>query len=304
MLDPAQLKVLQEIARTGSFSAAARALGYTQPAISYQVRRLEKSVGTPLAVRVGQKMMLTPAGEALLVHADRILAAIRVAEQDLALLVGGSAGVVRLAAFPSLCATVVPTAMAELNRRVPPVKVALVQAEPPQARDLVRRGDVELAVTYHLAEEPRRVSGEPRLPNTPLKAEPITTDEVSLILPAAHPAAGKRLINIGELARDTWIIAGTRFERRLHQMATEAGFHPQTMTVADDYVVMQALVANGLGVTLVPDLALTAHRDERTVQRTLRHWPARHIEVEYWPDMHRVPAVADVITALRAAARA
>jgi len=296
--------MLQEIARTGSYSAAGRALGYTQPAISYQMRCLEHAVGAALAVRVGRTMALTAAGQALLPHADRILASIRAAEQEVSLLIGAHSGVVRLAAFPSLCATVVPAAMADVGRNMPAVTMRLVQAEPPEARELVRHGHVELAVTYRLDEPEPEPDLSPAPPRTgPLDIEPILLDEFSLILPIDHPAAHKRLIGIAELADETWIIASATFEGRLHRAATAAGFEPRIMMVADDYVVMQALVANGLGVALIPQLALTAHHDERTVPRTLRNWPPRRVEVELWADMRRVPAVVETIEALRTAAR-
>ncbi len=296
--------MLQEIARTGSYSAAGRALGYTQPAVSYQMRCLEHAVGAALAVRVGRTMALTAAGLALLPHADRILASIRAAEQEVSLLIGAHSGVVRLAAFPSLCATVVPAAMADVGRNMPAVTMRLVQAEPPEARELVRHGHVELAVTYRLDEPAPEPDLSPAPPRTgPLDVEPILLDEFSLILPIDHPAAHKRLIGIAELADETWIIASATFERRLRRAATAAGFEPRIMMVADDYVVMQALVANGLGVALIPQLALTAHHDERTVPRTLRNWPPRRVEVELWADMRRVPAVIETIEALRTAAR-
>ncbi len=88
MFDLSQLRLLQEVGRTGSYSAAGRELGYTQPAVTYQMRNLERQVGAPLAVRLGRTMRLTSAGEALLEHADRITAQVRAAEHEMAALVG------------------------------------------------------------------------------------------------------------------------------------------------------------------------------------------------------------------------
>ncbi|UQX89049.1 LysR substrate-binding domain-containing protein [Jatrophihabitans telluris] len=287
MLDPQQLRLLQEVARTGSYSAAARELGFTQPAITYQMRVLEKSVGVPLTVRTGRTMALTSAGQALLAHADRILAAIRAAENDLESLAASGTGLVRLAAFPSSCATVVPSAMAAMRRRYPNVEVQLVQAEPPHAQELVRRGVVDIALCYRFSGARGVEAGE----HSGLEQREVLVETMHLILPMDHPSASRRLVGLEQLREATFIIASPQFEDRLYRAAAEAGFTPKILMVADDYVVMQALVAAGFGIALVPDLALRAHRDPRIVSRMLIDWPQRHILVELWPDMLRVEAV-------------
>ncbi|MEC3976605.1 LysR family transcriptional regulator [Amycolatopsis sp. H20-H5] len=301
MLDPGQLRLLQVVARTGSYSAAARELGYTQPAITYQMHSLERSAGSTLAVRKGRSMRLTAAGELLLAHADRILAAVRGAENDLAALAGVPTGTVRLAAFPSSCASLVPSAMVSMRHGHPGVHIELVQAELPQAHEFVQRGEVDLALTYHFG-QPR--TDETVVDNNSLTRLPITVDDVHLILPADHPAAGRHELGIEELPGETWIVASPKFHGMLDAAAAPFGFTPRVMHVADDYVTMQSLVAHGFGVALVPNLALTAHRDSRVVPRSLRGWPQRQIEVECWPDMLRVDAVRVLIEHLEKAAGA
>ncbi len=195
----------------------------------------------------------------------------------------------------------VPAAVATLRRELPAVDVRLLQAEPPQCHDLVRRGELELAVTYRFDALDQTAAdsrlGQPR-------RLPLFLDQVRLMLPVDHPAAHRRLIEPTELADDTWILASRRFEDLLRGVASRAGFEPRIMLVADDYVVMQSLVAHELGVTLVPELALSAHRDDRLVARTLVGWPDRQVEVELWPDQLRVPAVAAMLEALKKAAPA
>lgn len=296
MLSPDRLLVLQAVARTRSYSAAARELGFTQPAISYQMRCLEKEIGAVLTVRVGSSMRLTPAGEALLGHADTILAALRTAERELTLLVGSGAGVLKVGAFPSSCATLVAAGIARVRRELPDLDVRLLQAEPPQCHDLVRRGELDLGISYRFSSPGQRPGqlGQPH-------RIPLFVDEVRLMLQVDHPAARRKLVRIADLADETWILAGRRFADLLDEAAAGAGFEPRTMLVADDYVVMQSLAAHGLGITLVPELALSAHRDDRLVARTLVGWPSRHVQVELWPDQLRVPAVAAMVAALRAA---
>jgi DNA-binding transcriptional LysR family regulator len=299
VLDPDQLRLLQTVARTGSYSAAARELGYTQPAISYRMRRLEQSVGGPLAVRRGRLMQLTPAGEILLQHADRILAAVAAAERAVTAMSGTPSGPVRLAAFPSSCASLVPAAIMAMRRAHPEVEVQLVQAEFPESRDLVRRGEVDVALGYHFGP-----CEHGRDDASALARVPITVDEVSLVLPADHALAHRRVIGIEDLRADTWIIASTAFHDMLQRAAAAFDFAPKIMKVADDYVTMQGLVAHGLGIALIPGLALGVHRDSRIVPRTLRDWPSRHIEAEVWPDLLRVEAVRTLVSRLVGAANA
>jgi molybdate transport repressor ModE-like protein len=302
MFDPRHLRLLQEIARTGSLSAAAGELGFSQPAVSYQLRSLEREVGTVLVVRNGRTTRLTPAGEALTAHADRILSSIQTAEQNLADIVGSQSGLVRVAAFPSGCATLLPVAMAAMRRHRPAVEVRLHQAEPPVALSMVRRGEADLAVSYRYdAPSPGR-RGAAR--EAPLRRIELLEDPVQLVLPADHPLAEREEIGTGEfreLADATWFISSQCFEGILQRAAAAGGFTPVVSTVADDYVAMQALVAHRLGVAVLPRLALAAHRDERVVSRRVRDWPPRLIEVEMWPDRLRVDAVSAMIDALRSA---
>ncbi|MGA8113300.1 MAG: LysR family transcriptional regulator [Actinocatenispora sp.] len=298
MFDPRHLRLLQEIARTGSLSAAAAELGFSQPAVSYQLRSLEREVGTVLVVRNGRVTHLTPAGEALTAHADRILSSIQTAERDLADIVGSKTGLVRIAAFPSGCATIVPAAMAAMRATRPAVEIQLSQAEPPLATALVRRGEADLAVSYRYEiPAPHQPAGR----RTPLHRVALLEDPVRVVLPAGHPLTGHRDVALRDLADATWIISSQSFEDILQRAAAPYGFTPTITMVADDYVAMQALVAHGLGIALLPRLALVAHRDDRVVSRAVRDWPPRRIEAEMWPDRMRVDAVRAMLAEVRAA---
>jgi molybdate transport repressor ModE-like protein len=301
VFDPRHLRLLQEIARAGSLSAAAAELGFSQPAVSYQLRSLEREVGTVLVARHGRTARLTPAGEALAAHADRILSSIQTAERDLADIVGSKTGLVRIAAFPSACATVVPSAMAAMRRQRPAVEIRLHQAEPPQALAMVRHGEADLAVSYRYdgPQAARRTVTR----GAPLRRITLLEDPVKVVLPLDHPLVEHDEVHLEDLADATWIISSQRFEAILQRAADAHGFTPTVSMVADDYVAMQALVAHGLGVALLPGLSLVAHRDERVVSRPVRDWPPRRIEVELWPDRLRVDAVAAMIGALDTACR-
>jgi molybdate transport repressor ModE-like protein len=152
VIDPRHLRVLRAVARTGSLAAAARALGYTQPAVSQQMKALEKTVGTPVVVRAGRGVRLSEAGEVLLRHAGGILARLTAAEEELAAIAGLRSGRVRLASFPTANSTLVPSAVAEVRAAEPGVRVSLTEAEPPEALALLRGGECEIALAFRYPE--------------------------------------------------------------------------------------------------------------------------------------------------------
>ena len=274
MLDPQHLRSFQEIARTRSYSSAARRLGYTQPALSYQMRVLERSVGAPLTARAGRVVRLTPAGQALLRHADQILTAIRVAERDLAHVVGSLAGVLRVAAFDSAGATLVPAALARVTAAHPAVDARLAQANPSEATALVVRGDIDVAITYRYeALDDAPVAAPPV--RSPLASIPLLTDHVHLVLPEQHPLAHTAPTGLWPLADESWLVGSDLFVDLLQRAAARAGFAARIANVADDAMSMQALVAQGVGVALLPGLALVAYQRPDLVAHPLPGWPAR-----------------------------
>ena len=140
-MDPRRLLVFREVGRAGSLAGAARALGWTQPAVSQHVRRLEADTGTPLVVRAGRGVALTEAGRVLLRHADAVAERLAAAEQDLAALSGLVAGQVRVGAFPTAAAVLLPPVLADLLGRAPRLDVRFVELEPPEAEAAVRSGE-------------------------------------------------------------------------------------------------------------------------------------------------------------------
>ena len=300
MFDLPQLNVLSAVARTGSYSAAARELRITQPAVTYQMRQLEKDVGAVLAIRVGRTMRLTSAGQQVRLHGERLLEEARAAERLIAASVGSESATVRVAAFPSSCATIVPSALARLRRSHPQIDIVLTQCEPPEAHALVRRGEVDLALAYRFAdldEVPQASVTSPGL----LRRIPLVVDEVRILLPADHRCAGRGRMLVTDLAEETFILGSALFADILADLSRPLGRTPASVRVADDYVAMQAFVAYRLGVAPVPELALRAHRDRRVVARRLEGWPARHVEIELWPDQLKVGAITTVVAELQAA---
>ncbi|MGH8826892.1 MAG: LysR family transcriptional regulator, partial [Jiangellaceae bacterium] len=148
MLDLTRLRVLLAVARTGSVTAAARVLHYSQPSVSHHLARLESESGARLVQRVGRGIRLTDDGRLLAERAAEIVGRVDAAEAELAARVGLQSGRVRLAAFPSALGTLVPKAAADLRRNYPALELQLDDAEPPDALRLLRSGAVDVAVIF------------------------------------------------------------------------------------------------------------------------------------------------------------
>ncbi|MEU5608133.1 LysR family transcriptional regulator [Streptomyces sparsogenes] len=322
MIEPRHLRVLRAVAATGSFSAAARELGCTQPAVSQQMKALEQSSGTPLLVRTGREMRLTQAGEALVRHAAGILAGLTAAEEEVAAIAGLRAGRVRLVSFPSGSSTLVPTALAELRESFPGTRVSLVEAEPPRSVEMLRAGDCEIAVAFRYPEVQRAAGvgaaagtgavADTEGPGAPaegswgkddLVVRPLLSDRLVGVVPEGHRLAGAGAVDIGELAGEPWIAGCPRCRRHLVDVCEAAGFTPRIDFATDDYPAVIGLVAAGLGVAVLPELALESVRAKGTATVEVEPAVRREVVALTLPDLARVPAVAATLDRLESAAR-
>lgn len=298
MIEARHLRVLRAVATSGSFSAAARLLGCTQPAVSQQMKALEGSVGTPLLVRTGREMRLTQAGDALVRHAGGILAGLTAAEEEIAAIAGLRAGRVRLVSFPSGSSTLVPAALAALRAAHPGTRVSLEEAEPPRSVELLRAGDCDLALAF-------RYEGAADAEEwADLVVRPLLTDRLVALVPERHRLAGAGSVAIAELAGEPWIAGCPRCRGQLVQVCTSAGFTPRIDFATDDYPAVVGLVGAGLGVAVLPQLAIESVRPRGA--RTVALEPAvrRQIVALTLPDLAQVPAVAATLEELvRAGAR-
>ncbi|AJF66851.1 LysR family transcriptional regulator [Streptomyces sp. R-07] len=297
MIEARHLRVLRAVAATGSFSAAARELGCTQPAVSQQMKALEASAGTPLLIRTGREMRLTQAGEVLVRHASGILAGLTAAEEEVAAIAGLRAGRVRLVSFPSGSSTLVPTALAALRAAHPGTRVSLVEAEPPRSIEMLREGDCDIALAF------RYGAGQAEWDD--LVVRPLLADRLVGLVPEGHRLAGAGSVGIAELADESWIAGCPRCRRQLVDVCEEAGFTPRIDFATDDYPAVVGLVGAGLGVAVLPELAIESVRPKGA--RTVAVEPAveREIVALTLPDLAQVPAVAATLDELiRAATRA
>lgn len=287
MLDLRRLQALVAVARTGSVSAAAEELHYGQPTISHHLRRLEAETRTVLVQRVGRGVRLTAEGLALAHRAEEILALSRRAEEELQLTAGLRAGRVRLAAFPSAAATLVPPALAGLRESAPGVAIELVEAEPPDAIEALRAGRVDLAITFTYDDTD----------SESLSADTVLTDHLYLVEPAGGRArtAARAL----QAHRHTpWVAGCERCRAQLVELCAAGGYEPEISFATDDYLAVQALVAQGGLVSILPGLALAVHQHPGV--RVTRLRATRQVQVVTYgapPRPRTVDAVADAIVA-------
>jgi molybdate transport repressor ModE-like protein len=317
MIDARHLRVLRAVARTGSFSGAARELGYTQPAVSQQMKALEKSVGTRLVARVGRGVQLSEAGQVLVRHAAGILAGLAAAEEEVAAIAGLRAGRVRLVSFPTASSTLVPPAVAQLRAAEPGVRVSLTEAEPPESLAMLRGGDCEIALAFRYPGRPTGVQLPAEVPGSrrqaraeatvqaaasaaaadwsDLKVRRLLDDRLVAVVPTAHPLAGRGApdpVDLAELAEEQWIAGCPQCRGHLVELCEEAGFTPGIDFATDDCPAVFGLVAAGLGVAVLPELALRAVRPNGVAVLPLASGVYREVVALTVPDLTAVPAVA------------
>lgn len=291
------------MARTGSFSAAARDLGCTQPAVSQQMKALEGAAGTPLLVRGAREMRLTEAGEVLVRHAAGILAGLTAAEEEVAAIAGLRAGRVRLASFPSGSSTLVPTAVADLRTRHPDTRVSLVEAEPPRSVEMLRAGDCDITLAFRYVDLPTPAEES----WSDLVVRPLLTDRLVGLVPEGHRLAraartDEPPVPYAELAAEQWIAGCPRCRRHLVEVCERVGFTPRIDFATDDYPAVVGLVAAGLGVAVLPELALAAVRTDGVAVLEMAPAVEREVVALTLPDLAHVPAVDMMLTRLSRAA--
>lgn len=295
MFDSRLLRTFDEVVRAGSYSAAARALGYTQPAVTQQMKTLERSVGTPLFVRAGRRMRLTEAGEALSRHAEVILADMSLAQEQMTALTRLHAGRVRVCSFPSAGATLVPETLARLAADHPGVRVELQESEPPESLERVVRGacDISLAFTYPGLRE--------QVPEE-LVEVPLLEDQLTVVMPSRHPIAQRRAVRLADLAEERWIAGCLRCRTNFLHECAELGFAPDVVFTTDDILVVQSLVAEGLGIAMMPGLVLSFLMHGKVSGRPLDPASRRQVSAYVLREHLRIPATAMVLDELRTVA--
>jgi DNA-binding transcriptional LysR family regulator len=292
MLDVRRMRVLREVAVRGSFSAAADALSFTQSAVSQQIAALEREAGTTLVQRSARGVKLTEAGEAVVRHAEAIMARLAEAEAELEAIAGLRGGRLRTAAFESAGATLMPLAIAAFRQKHPAVELSMSLSEPEDCVPLLRSGELDLGIVFESAVK-HADDGIHRVH--------LLEDPMYLVMPRDHPLANRRRVRIADLAGEAWIGGQPDCEcnRLISRACAAAGYEPRIAFETDDYTAMQGFVAAGVGVSLIAELGLTTVRDDIVVRDLGRDTPVRQIYAATLDEGYRSPATQAMLEILR-----
>jgi DNA-binding transcriptional LysR family regulator len=292
MLNVTRLRVLREVARQRSFSGAAEALGYTQPAVSRQVATLEAETATVLVSRDPQGARLTEAGEVLVRHAEVIFAQLEEAESELRAVSGLEGGRVRLATFSSAAASIVPLAIARFRDAYPRVELVVEMLEPEDSLPRLRCGELDLA----LSNDARWRTGEA------VEYVHLFDDPMYVAMPRGHRLAERPKVRLRDLADEPWMLGTTATcpDARMFRRACDAaGFEPNVAFENDDYHAILGFVAAGVGVALIPDLAARAAREDVVIRSLGPRAPVRTV-VAALAAGYRAPAAEAMLEVLLA----
>jgi DNA-binding transcriptional LysR family regulator len=296
MLDVRRLRVLREVARHGSLSAAAAALGYTQPAVSRQIAVLESEVGMQLLRRRPQGVTLTAAGRLLVARTDELLLSLSRTEEELRAHADLEGGTLRMAVFASAAASVAPQALARFRERHPAVELIVTVADPRDSLPLLRAGELDLALCNSIdtmsSDWGARRSQEPA--GLRLELVHLFDDPMYVALPAAHPLAHAPELPLRLLADESWMLAtkdSCPDAELFFGICAAEGIEPCVGFQYDDYAALLGFVAAGVGISVIPDMIARSPREDVVIRTPEPPLPPRRISAAV-PAGYRSPAVA------------
>lgn len=293
-MDPRRLVIFHTVIQNGSIGAAARQLGWTQPAVSQHLSALEKETGMQLLIRSSGGVTPTEAGTRLAQHAERIAANLAEATAEMDDLAALKKGRVRFAAFPSAAAILLPPTLACMAKDYPGIDLSFTELEPPEAIAAINANTADVAMVF-------RYPGTSDDVEEPLEFTPILADPVRLILPANHPLAEAEHVTLEDVREAEWVAGCERCRANLLSNAEAAGFSPKIRYSTDDSTVVQRLITHDVGVVaLLPEIALEAYPNPNVVIKEVEDLENRVIGIVNRPGALSVPAIAAFVKALRA----
>jgi DNA-binding transcriptional LysR family regulator len=295
MLDVKRLNIFREVVSNGSFSAAADALDYSQSAVSQAIQTLEGEAGTALIERSRGGVRPTAAGAALAGHIAGILAQLEAAEEEIRAIAAGRGGHLRAASFPTAGATLMPRAIAAFRASHPGVEVSLAEGEPEKIAPRLRAGEFDLAMLFEF-------EGVGEHLTSGLRRFELFDDPLHLALPADHKLARRKTApRLEDLREESWVqtSATSPCARHVVRSCIAAGFEPRVSFESDDYLTVQGLVAAGVGVALIPQLALSSVRDDIVVRPLAPGSPVRKVFAATPRAAAATAAVATMLDVLR-----
>ncbi len=289
MLNPWRLKMLLELSARGTMTEVAKALVLTPSAVSQQLSLLEREVGLPLIEHQGRRVALTPAAQSLVANAARVLDAIEVTEVEIAGLRDSVAGHVRVSAFPTVAAALMPGAMVELREMYPDLRVSLQDLEPHESLMALKLGEVDIAIIDEFDMWSAELDSN-------VERTLLGTDVLCCALAADHPLASRPEIRISDLSAERWsmIDPSTHYFQLIMESCSRAGVQPDVVAYCEDVSVQLGLAEAGACVAVLPGLALT-RASAATVVRPIVPVIKRRIYTTVKPGRSAHPGIAAVV---------
>ncbi|MQA10414.1 MAG: LysR family transcriptional regulator [Pseudonocardiaceae bacterium] len=299
MLNVTRLRVLHEVARLGSLTAAAKELSYTISAVSQQITLLERETGSELLERQPRGVRLTEAGRVLVAHAGTVLSELRAAAEAVQAVNLGHGGRLRFGSFPTANAALMPRAVAEFRERHPEVELVLTELDRDEGLTTIGARELDIVLVYEFPVVPIVVPDN-------IEVHRLLVDPLHIMLPSDHPLASRKRLRLTDLADQHWIQGvhhGSTMDV-LPRACRAAGFEPDIVFRTDDQMTVRGLVAAGLGIALAPWLALSAV-PAGIVARPLREPTLTRTVLVALPAAASVlPAASAMVDALRSAGAA
>ena len=283
-----QLRVLQAVGETGSFSAAADRLDYTQPAVSKIVATLERRLGATLVDRGIRPLRLTEAGSAVVQRAAAAFEQIAAAELEVEAIANLSAGRLRIGTFSSAGAAMVVDALRAFRASHPDVDVSITEIGMPSAvtRSL-RRGDLDVGVSFDYPEIGDTFAGDLALVH-------LLDDPFDVVLPRGHRLEREQTIRFADLGGESWLLGDFGPDspsfRMIDRRCRDAGFDPRVAYRVNDCQMAQALVAAGEGIALLPRLMLVARNPGVAIKPLAGNPPMRRVSALRLATRYLTPA--------------
>jgi DNA-binding transcriptional LysR family regulator len=260
------LRYFEAVARHSHVTRAAAELHIAQPALSKQISQLEHELGVALFDRVGRNVRLTEAGESLLPHARAVMAQVEAARAEMAERIGLRKGRATVGAPPTVGTQLLPAVLATFNKRYPGIELRLHESGVQTLLDLLETGLTDVAVVTLPVDDEN------------LTVVPIFTEEMVIAVWHGHPLAGRGEVTIGELQGEPWVLSPENYELREAALVAcdRAGFSPRVVLEGGETDTLLRFVAAGVGVALVPRLAVQGatdlvplHVSDQKLQRSL-----------------------------------
>lgn len=290
MLGVWRLQLLREVESRGSIKAAAEAMSVSSSAVSQQLAILEREAGTPLLEKYGRRVRLTDAGLLLVRHAHIITGAIAAAEADLASSLNRVAGTLRVAAFPTAARAVMPPVITAVSRLYPTLRITLRDLEAPESLDALRLDEIDMAI---VDEYPGIESST----GDGLEVKHLFHDPLYVASMPSHPGIGT--VRLSDLQDAFWIMdtENSLFFQTVVRACRASGFDPQIRANCKDFGVIIALVEEGLGIGILPALAL--HDRSIRAGLSLTSPPmARRVAAMIRPERRNHPAISFMLSEL------